>query len=255
MNDSYYSYLLSKPVIEKFYDQIVGIVFTTKIKESQSKIRSIFQKTHWRYFVYRATVELLNRLNILRGYNSVRAFATKHNLKIISTPNVATCEELQLLLPADLGLAFNYDQIFKEKLLSSFTLGVINIHASRLPQDRGISPVLWAFARGDHSIWSTIYRIDEGIDSGPIFRQFEIPVEKEDTACSLYKRVCSQSGEELAFVVEGIQKGEEHPQVQAEDVNAKTWSWPDQLHRRMMVTSKRKFINLFDIMGMLGRNT
>lgn len=254
VNDSYFSYLLAKAVIEKFYDQVEVIVFSTKIKESQSKILSIFQKTHWRYFVYRLTVELINRLNTLRGHNSVAALAKKHNLKIISTPNVASCEELKLLLPADLGLAFNYDQIFKGKLLSAFTHGVVNCHASRLPKDKGISPVLWAFSRGDCSIWSTIYRMDEGLDSGPIFRQLEIPVELEDTACSLYKRVCSQSGKELTVVVEGIQKGEDHPQTQPEDVKEKIWSWPDQEHGRMMATSKRKFMNLSDIMDMLSRN-
>lgn len=255
VNDSYFSYLLAKSVIEKFHDQIEAVVFSTKIKGAPSKILSIFHKTHWRYFVYRLTVELITRLNTLRGQNSVRALATKHNLKIISTANVASCEELKVLLPADLGMAFNYDQIFRGKLLNAFKHGVLNVHCSRLPQDRGISPVLWAFARGDCSIWATLYRIDEGIDSGPIFRQLEIPVEPRDTACSLYKRVCSTSGRELAVVVEGIQKGEEQPQPQPEDLEIRTWSWPDQDHRRMMANSKRKFMTLFDICNVLSRNT
>ena len=255
VNDSYFSYLLARSVIEKFHDQIEAVVLSTKIKGSPSKVLSIYQRTHWRYFGYRLTVELINRLNTLRQERSVVALATRHNLKIISTPNVASCEELRLLLPADLGIAFNYDQILRGKLLGAFTHGVLNVHCSRLPKDKGISPVLWAFARGDCSIWSTIYRMDEGIDSGPIFRQFEIPVEPGDTACSVYKRVCSQGGRELAVVVERIQKAEEQPQPQPEDLEAKTWSWPDQTHRRMMVNSKRKFMNLFDICSMLGRNT
>lgn len=255
VNDSYFSYLLAKPVLEKFHDQIEAVVFSTKIKESPSNILSIYQRTHWRYFVYRLTVELINRLNNLRGQNSVRALATKHNLKIISTSNVAKCEELQLKLPSDMGIAFNYDQILRGKLLSAFAHGVLNVHSSRLPKDKGISPVLWAFARGDSSIWSTIYRMDEGIDSGPIFRQLEIPVESRDTACSLYKRVCFQSGRELAVVVERIHKGEEQPQPQPEDLEAKTWSWPDQDHRQMMVNSKRKFMNFLNIYRMLARDT
>ena len=251
VNDSYFSYLLARPLFEKFHDQIQAVVISTKIKGSASKVVGIFRKTHWRYFVYRLTIELINRINTLFRRRYVSALIRAYNLKVISTDNVTCCEELKSLLPADLGVAFNFDQILKGTVLGAFTHGVINVHSSYLPKDKGVSPVLWAFARGDSSIWSTIYRMDEGLDSGPIFRQLEIPVESDDTACSLYQRVCAKSGKELASVVDQVQSAMAHPQSQPEDLDAKTWSWPDQTHRQMMVESRRKLINLSDICQML----
>jgi hypothetical protein len=254
VNDSYFAYLLARWVIKNFHDQIVAVVLSTKIKRSPSRILYIYRRTHWRYFVYRLTVDFASRLNTLLRKESVTALAKRHNLKIISTANVASCEELRLLLPAGLGIAFNYDQILSGKLLAAFTHGVLNLHCSRLPKDRGISPLLWAFARGDSSIWSTIYRMDEGLDSGPIFHQFPIAVEPGDTACSLYKRVASHGGRELAAVVQRIQDGLEPTKPQPEDLEAIQWSWPDQDHRRMMANSKRRFMKLLDFWGMLGTN-
>jgi len=252
VNDSYFSYLLSRPVIALFHKQITAVVFSTKNKESMGNILNIYQRTHWRYFLYRFMIELLNRFNTLRKQNSVRALAIHYDLRLISTTNIAKCQELQTILPADLGLAFNFDQIFRRPLLCAFTHGVLNVHASHLPRDKGISPVLWAFARGDQSVWSTIYRMDEGIDSGPIFRQFEIPVKSADTACSLYMRVCNHSGLELKNVVRGLMQGRECPQPQKVDREAVVWSWPNHRHREMMVGSKRAFMDLFDMGRIVG---
>ena len=251
VNDSYFSYLLARSVIKRFHHQVVAVVFSTRIKRSPSRILHLYHRTYRRYFFYRITVEFINWINSLRRQKSVISMAKNYNLHIVSTANVADCKELMRLLPADLGIAFNYDQILRDRLLGAFTHGVLNVHSSKLPRDRGISPVLWAYARGDASIWSTIYKMDEGIDSGPIFRQFQVSIEPGDTACSLYKRVCARSGRELALVVKGIMDGLEEPRPQPEDIEPCTWSWPDLEHQKMMVNSQRRFMSFLDIRKML----
>ena len=61
--------------------------------------------------------------------------------------------------------------------------------------------MVWAFGRGDNSGWSTNYKVDGGVDTGEICKQFEISVEDSDTCFSLYKKVCIRSGAILRSLV------------------------------------------------------
>ena len=116
--------------------------------------------------------------------------------------------------------------------------------------DKGISPVLWAFARGDQTIWATIYQMDAGIDSGPLLKQFSVPVFDTDSAFSLYQRVCERGGEELLAVLEQLDQNAIWPidQEIADDVSY--WSWPDAMHQDMMKRSGRSFLNVQEVLGL-----
>ena len=160
-------------------------------------------------------------------------------------------ESLDAMLPSDIGIAFNFDQIFKGNVLQSFEKGIINVHASKLPQDKGISPVLWAFARGDTAVWSSIYRIGEGIDAGFIYKQFEIEVKEADTAYFLYERVCKESGFELVDVIRLLENNQIEPAKISNEDEGNYWGWPDLIHKKLMCKSGRKFINLKDIIHAL----
>jgi methionyl-tRNA formyltransferase len=254
VNDSYFAYLLARPVIEKFHDKIEAVFFSSKIKGSASKIMEVFKKTHWRYFAYRAFVDLISRFNTALNRKTVSSQVRQYGLKIFTDANINKSASLDKILPADLGLAFNFDQIIKNNILNCFEKGVINVHSSRLPRDKGISPVLWAFSRGDKSIWSTIYKIDKGIDAGLVYKQFEIPVENNDTAFSLYERVCKRSGYELVETIDSLIKGSLEPISQSKDDDGNYWGWPDIQHKKMMKKSKRTFIDLRDILRALRKD-
>lgn len=254
VNDSYFSYLLAKPLLERHSDKVSAVVFSTMIKGSISKIIKIFRKSYPGYFVYRSLVNLVSEINARYNHKSVYSLAYRYNLNIFKTHNVNESEELKGLLPADLGLTFNFDQVIREDLLESFDRGVVNVHASRLPYDKGISPVLWAFARGDDSIWATIYKMDRAIDCGHIYKQFEISVEKRDTAFSLYERVCFQGGLELAQVVQSLLTGGLEPVAWSNEEEGNYWGWPDKSHRDMMKRSCRKYVALKDVLKAVRKN-
>ncbi|MBI5739836.1 MAG: hypothetical protein HZA16_03860 [Nitrospirae bacterium] len=251
VNDSYFAYLLARHVMEKFLTSIVAVVFTTKIKGSLSNLMDVFRKTHWRYFFYRSMVQLLSYYNSLFGRKTVSSLVKQNNIRSFSVSNVNAGHVVKDIQQADLALAFNFDQILKDGLIQSFRKGVINVHASRLPMDKGVSPVLWAFARGDKSIWASIYQMDGGLDTGKIYRQIEIPVMNNDTAFSLYERVCARCGEELSKVVGLFVSNEITPVPQSNDTEGRYWSWPDRMHRQMMRENKREFINFGDVLRML----
>lgn len=253
-NDSYFAYLLAKPVIDRFHNNIAAIVFSSMIKGSLSHIISIYKKTYMSYFLYRSFIDIISRFNSFLNCKTIQSLAKKYDLKTFTVENVNKTTVLENILPCTLGLTFNFDKIIKEKLLASFEKGVINVHASRLPDDKGISPVLWAFARGDRTVWSTIYSMDKGIDTGLIYKQLEIPVKNCDTAFSLYERVCRISGHELSNVVDLSVKGWVDPLSQSRENEGNYWSWPDKRHKKMMKASKRHFINFSDVLRLLQKD-
>lgn len=246
VNDSYFSYLLSKELIESNYNNISLIIFSKSTTNSLRKIWKIFKKVPKNYFFYRLFVQILSKT--LYNKKSVQHLADKYN---IPKCNVINNIELKNVLKGNtyIGFAFNFDMIFKENILSSFKNGIYNIHASKLPMDKGISPVLWAFARGDQHVWSTIYKMDEGLDSGPILKQIQIFVSPNDTSFSLYKRVCIESGLALNISLDNIKNNQIKLFNQNSEVESNYFSWPDKEFELMMKKSNRKFIRIKDLLN------
>lgn len=252
VNDSYFAYLLAEPVLRQFHDQIALVVRSTRNTGSASRLRSIYSRTSLQYFLYRSTVQCVS--GVLSGFRgkSVAAAARRYGIPVWDSPDFkASLSAIAAAGPFDVGLAFNCDQKLDQPMLELCRQGILNVHASKLPNDAGISPVLWAFARGDKSVWSTIYRMDSGIDTGPILEQHEILVQPGESAFSLYKRVCAQSGLALAGVLTRYIRGEVHPRPQLQNVARTYWSWPDARHREMMRTSGRRFLRAKDVLQTL----
>jgi len=245
-NDSYFSYLVAEPLFREYHDQISQVIFSRRTSSSASKILGIYRKSYPGYFFYRSLVELISRWNRLLGKKSIARLAERYSIEIshqVDVNNKANIEALS----ADIGFAFNLDQIVKPQLLDRFRYGILNAHGSRLPDDKGISPVLWAFARGDKSIWCSIYRMDAGLDTGPIYTRFSLPVESADTAFSFNEKLCIASGEKLVATLRRIIAEDIQPHDQEDRPHGTVWSWPDRSHQKMMAASHRSFISLRDI--------
>jgi methionyl-tRNA formyltransferase len=91
---------------------------------------------------------------------------------------------LQIINP-DLIVVAAYGQILPKKILEIPFLGCINVHASLLPRWRGASPIQAAILSGDAITGVSIMKMDEGLDTGPIIAQREIPISIDDTFFSL----------------------------------------------------------------------
>jgi methionyl-tRNA formyltransferase len=69
-----------------------------------------------------------------------------------------------------------------------FPKGCINLHPALLPHNRGRFPNIWSIVSKTPA-GVTIHYIDEGIDTGDVIAQKEVPVEVTDTGASLYRRL------------------------------------------------------------------
>jgi methionyl-tRNA formyltransferase len=79
-----------------------------------------------------------------------------------------------------------YGRIIPPWMLSLPRLGCINLHASLLPKYRGAAPIQWAVAMGEMATGNTTMLLEEGLDTGPILLQQEIPIATGQTAAELF---------------------------------------------------------------------
>jgi methionyl-tRNA formyltransferase len=98
----------------------------------------------------------------------------------------------------DLVLSFGYRHLLTEKVISTTTAPIINLHLSFLPWNRGAHPNFWSFWDNTPS-GVTIHKIDPGVDTGPILfqRYFEFDT-KVETFKTTYEKLV-KSAEALLF--------------------------------------------------------
>jgi methionyl-tRNA formyltransferase len=87
-------------------------------------------------------------------------------------------------------------------------LGNLNLHASLLPKYRGAAPIQWAIARGESITGVTTMRIDEGLDTGDILLQRELPIEPDDTAETLGPKLAAVGAELMVETLRGLESGQ-----------------------------------------------
>ena len=119
---------------------------------------------------------------------------------------VSFVEAIQKLKP-DLFVVVAFGQILPKVLLEIPRFGAINVHASLLPRYRGAAPIAWAILRGEKMTGITTILMDEGMDTGDILMQVEIPIEEGDTAETLQEKLSSLGAPLLIETIERMKAG------------------------------------------------
>jgi methionyl-tRNA formyltransferase len=106
---------------------------------------------------------------------AVELFCIKNNLDY-RTPSKfkEVIEEITSLKP-DLVVTCAYGKILNKSFVSSFEC--INIHPSLLPYERGASPMQYTIIN-NHPFGVTIFKMDEGMDTGDILIQKEVHLDR-----------------------------------------------------------------------------
>lgn len=118
---------------------------------------------------------------------AIRSIHTDAPVLMVSELETPECYQALTDLEPDLGLLAWWPRIIRGKLLQLPRLGYLNFHPSLLPHSRGKDPNFWSIVEGT-PFGVSIHFIDEGIDTGPIAFQAELPVTWEDTGETLYRR-------------------------------------------------------------------
>lgn len=104
--------------------------------------------------------------------------------------------EMESLLVADLRASgaelivlAGWMRMVKSPLLEAFPRRIVNIHPSLLPAFPGLEAWKQALAAGVEKTGCTVHFVDEGMDTGEILAQSEVPVFPADTPESLHARI------------------------------------------------------------------
>lgn len=93
------------------------------------------------------------------------------------------------LSSVDLGIVVAYGYLIPPAVFSAPRRGLVNAHFSLVPKFRGAGPIQWALIRGETETGVSLFRIEKGLDTGPVFLQRALPIRPEDNAASLRERL------------------------------------------------------------------
>jgi methionyl-tRNA formyltransferase len=105
-------------------------------------------------------------------------------------------------------------RLLPRQVFSLPRFGTINIHASLLPAYRGPAPIQRAIEAGEERTGVTVFRIDEGIDTGEILQQTGVAIGSDESTPQLYRRLSELGAETLDATLDAIEKGTCMPRVQ-----------------------------------------
>jgi methionyl-tRNA formyltransferase len=89
----------------------------------------------------------------------------------------------------DLIVSMHYPAIFKPAILKVPSMGCVNIHPSKLPRGRGMTPSFWYLYLGRDTAWTTLHYLDSGVDSGDVIAYGKISITDEDTGTTVSRRL------------------------------------------------------------------
>lgn len=107
----------------------------------------------------------------------------------------------------DIIVVAAFGQILRPHVLEAPPLGCLNIHASLLPRWRGASPIQHAILAGDRQTGISLMRMDEGMDTGPVYTQSAVLIANDETAATLHDKLAQNGADLLAGNFDDIVSG------------------------------------------------
>ena len=150
--------------------------------------------------------------------SEVKRLALKHGLSVLQPATLRDAEVVNSVaaLGADAMIVAAYGLILPPEILGVFKYGCINIHASLLPRWRGAAPIQQALLAGDIETGVSIMRMEEGLDTGPVFTIERIRIESRDTSSTLHDKLAALGAQSIVRALAGIESGGLHAEPQSD---------------------------------------
>jgi methionyl-tRNA formyltransferase len=127
----------------------------------------------------------------------------------------------------DLMVSMHYPAIFKPVLLDIPPLGCVNIHPSKVPEGRGMTPSWWYLYLGQKAAWTALHYLDAGVDSGDVIAFASTPITDEDTGTTVSKRLSEAAHQIFRENLPAIMNGTAPRQKQDLSKGSYLWSGRD----------------------------
>lgn len=164
------------------------IAFATCVKLGLSCIEKIY--------MFGGKIDLLITLKDEMAKNKsgriyLDEIAERENTPLLKINNINDMEVIKALKEYEIDWLFiiGWSQIAKKEVLETPTNGCIGMHPTLLPVGRGRAAIPWAIIKGLDKTGVTVFKLDEGVDTGEIIGQGVIDIDENTTATVLYKKV------------------------------------------------------------------
>ena len=137
----------------------------------------------------------------------VKQAAVELGLAVHQPPKIRPPEVFELLksLQPDAIVIVGYGKIIPQHMIDLPRYGCINLHASLLPKYRGAAPLNWTIVRGETVTGVTTMKIDAGLDTGDMLLRREIPIEPDDDAVTLGRKLAEIGAPLMVETLQGLE--------------------------------------------------
>jgi methionyl-tRNA formyltransferase len=153
----------------------------------------------------------------------VKQAAVKLGLPVVQPEKIKNNQEFReqlIRLCPDAIIVVGYGRIIPPWMLELPPRGNINVHGSLLPKYRGAAPIQWAIASGETVTGVTTMLLDQGLDTGAILLQREMPIQPDDTAVTLAPRMAAIGADLLVETLRGLEQGTVRPVPQENSLSS-----------------------------------
>ena len=130
--------------------------------------------------------------------NELASWGMSNGVNVLKPEGRDNLKDLIKTLNPEIVITIAYGQIIPEDFLNLPKYGWINVHFSSLPRWRGAAPVQWAILSADKETGVTIFQLDKGMDTGPVYLSESVSIERDETTEMLLTRL-SNIGADLAI--------------------------------------------------------
>jgi methionyl-tRNA formyltransferase len=151
--------------------------------------------------------------------------AEEHQISLHKVDNINDYEAIQALRHADLDWLFivGWSQIAGAEVLSCARRGVLGMHPTLLPVGRGRASIPWAILKGLNQTGVSLFRLAEGVDTGPVLAQQVIDIDHDETAGTLYDKALAAHLSLLRDIFPRLEDGSVQERQQD---GSKATTWP-----------------------------
>ena len=141
--------------------------------------------------------------------SAVARYADEHGIAVLTpaSPRDAEFGAALHALEPDCCPVVAYGSLIPASLLDVPRHGWVNLHFSLLPAWRGAAPVQRAILHGDDITGATTFRLQEGLDDGPILGTVTETIRPDDTSGDLLARLAQTGSGLLVATLDALEDG------------------------------------------------
>ncbi len=136
---------------------------------------------------------------------SAFSYCKKNNIKVFNENSKNSLSKIIKKFRPRILISCGYPKIINAKILRSVKYP-INIHFGALPKYRGCHSIPMAILNNEKKIGVTFHLMDEGIDTGPIIKQYFIKNNKKNSCKELYFKAVNAASKKVTTIIKKIIK-------------------------------------------------